>query len=56
MGVSLLLTPHSAFADQRDFTLVNATGFTITHVYVSASDRSTWQEDLLGRDVLPAGG
>ncbi len=55
MGATLLLTPHSAFADQRDFTLINGSPFTITHVYVSASDRPTWEEDLLGRDVLPAG-
>ncbi len=55
LGGAVLLSPHSAFADQRDLTLVNRTGQTITHVYVSASDRGSWEEDVLGRNVLPAG-
>jgi hypothetical protein len=55
LGLTLLFAPRGALADERDFTLVNASPFTITHVYVSASDRSSWEEDLLGNSVLPSG-
>src|SRR3954451_19685041 len=47
---AMLLAPPSASADQRDFTLVNNTGRTITNAYVSSSNNGNW-----GRDVLPAG-
>ena len=52
---AMLLAPHSASADQRDFTLVNRTGRTITHTYVSPSASDRWGHDVLGSDVLPAG-
>ena len=55
VGATLLLTPHSAFADQRDFTLVNQSGNTVRSVYVSASNHRSWEEDVLGSDVLPSG-
>ena len=55
IGITLLLTPHSAFADNRDFTLVNRSGQTIRSVYVSASNHSSWEEDVLGSDVLRNG-
>jgi hypothetical protein len=55
VGATLLLTPHSAFADQRDFTLVNRSSQTIRNVYVSASDHRSWEEDVLGSDVLLSG-
>lgn len=41
-----------AFADPRDFTLINNTGQVITEVYVSPSNQTDWGEDVLGRDVL----
>jgi hypothetical protein len=52
---AMLLLPHSASADQRDFTLVNQTGRTITNAYVSRSSSNQWGRDVLGRDVLLAG-
>src|SRR5881392_1641445 len=52
---AMLLAPHSAFADQRDFTLVNQTGRTITNAYVSSSANTNWGHDVLGRDVLLPG-
>lgn len=39
----------------QDFTLVNALGFNIHAVYVSAADDESWEEDVLGRDVLEDG-
>ena len=53
--VALMLVAVSAapaFADPRDFTLINNTGQVITEVYVSASNQTDWGEDVLGRDVL----
>jgi hypothetical protein len=52
---AMLLAPHSASADQRDFTLINQSGRTITNAYVSPSSSDRWGHDVLGSDVLPAG-
>lgn len=38
----------SAFAGDADFTLVNATGYTINEVYVSAANKEAWGKDILG--------
>lgn len=40
---------------RQDFTLVNGTGYEIAEVYVAPSASNDWEEDVLGRDVLPAG-
>lgn len=50
------LSAQQALADPRDFTLINESGVTLTHVYVSPSDVTSWEEDVLGADVLPPGG
>jgi hypothetical protein len=42
-------------ADPRDFTLVNASGSAIYYIYVSPTDTSDWEEDVLGSDVLMSG-
>ena len=57
LAVMAMSALHAAptFADQRDFTLVNAGARTIYEVYVSSSDTTSWEEDVLGSDVLPAG-
>ena len=44
-----------ALARDQDFVLLNQTGYTIEQVYVSASSEDRWEEDVLGRDTLPAG-
>jgi len=49
------LVPSTTYAADQDFTLVNATGYTIEQVYVSPSKSSDWEEDVLGRDVLADG-
>jgi hypothetical protein len=41
-----------AFADPRDFTVINDTSVVLTHVYVSPSDTDAWGDDILGRDIL----
>jgi hypothetical protein len=55
LAAALLVAPRNAFADPRDFTLINSSNITIVQVYVSASNRSSWEEDLLGRGVLLPG-
>ena len=44
-----------AAAGTQDFTILNNTGYPIERVYVSSSAKDEWEEDVLGRDVLPAG-
>ncbi|CAN1210640.1 Argininosuccinate lyase [Tumidithrix helvetica PCC 7403] len=51
LPVSFLSAP-SAFADRRDFTFINNTSQSIMHLYVSDSGSNSWEEDVLGRDVL----
>ena len=51
----MMFAPHSASADQRDFTLLNHTGRTITNAYVSPSFSDYWGPDVLGQDVLLPG-
>jgi hypothetical protein len=45
----------SVLADPRDFDLVNNTSITIVRAYVSATDVDSWEEDVLGEDVLYPG-
>ena len=44
-----------AEAGRQDFTFVNYSGRTIYRLYVSRSDHSGWEEDLLGNGVLRHG-
>ena len=44
-----------AQAGQQDFTLVNRTGYTVSHVYVSAASTNSWEEDVLGESTLEDG-
>jgi hypothetical protein len=55
IGTTLLLTPHSASADQRDFILRNASNSTITRVYIAPSASNNWGDDQLGDAVLRPG-
>ncbi|HLH26726.1 MAG TPA: hypothetical protein VK066_29735 [Chloroflexota bacterium] len=50
-----LLAPHSAFADQRDFSVVNHSGTVITQLYVSPSASNRWGVDQLGSAVIRPG-
>lgn len=52
----MAMTAHRTLAaDVRDFTLINSSSYTIVHLYVSPSDVDSWQEDVLGTDVLNPG-
>ena len=50
-----LLSATPAFAQSRDFVLVNKTGKAVNEVYVSASATNDWEEDVLGQDTLANG-
>lgn len=39
----------------RNVQIVNNTGFTMTNFYGSNAGANSWQEDILGVDVLPSG-
>jgi hypothetical protein len=54
-GALVATTATSAFADPRNFTVVNNSSLTITHLYVSTTDTQSWEEDILGKDVLGPG-
>lgn len=54
LALSLVTTLPAAALDRR-VTIVNNTGFTIVEFYGSNTGADTWQEDILGADVLPSG-
>jgi hypothetical protein len=39
----------------RNVRIVNSTGYTMTHFYGSNAGTSSWEEDILGVDVLYSG-
>ncbi len=53
--VALFCTGSVALAGKQDFSLTNATGYTISEVYVSPSSSGDWEEDVMGRDILDDG-
>lgn len=42
---------------QQDYyvEVTNQTGYTIVYMYVSPGDARSWEEDVLGENVLPSG-
>lgn len=44
-----------AHAQDRRVEIINQTGFTMTHFYGSNKGSKSWEEDILGQDVLPSG-
>jgi len=54
-AAALFLTHGAALAGQQDFTIVNKTGYPLKHIFVSESKSNSWDEDVLGRDILNDG-
>ena len=50
-----LATALPAAALDRRVTIINNTGFTIVEFYGSNTGSNSWEEDILGQDVLPSG-
>lgn len=44
-----------AIADDLEFVLINSSGFTLVEFYTSPADVGSWEEDILGNDVLDSG-
>ncbi len=57
LGVIAMFVTATAFAraGKQDFVLHNETGVEIHEVYVSPVTAGDWEEDVLGKDTLPAG-
>ena len=53
----LALAPAAALAQQakQDFTLINRTGYEISHVHVAPTKSDEWGDDVLGQDTLGYG-
>jgi hypothetical protein len=50
---TMLASP--ALALDRKVTIINNTGFTMTNFFGSNTGSNSWEEDILGQDVLPSG-
>jgi hypothetical protein len=48
-------TSSTAMAQDRRVEVVNSSGRTMREFYASNVNRSSWEEDILGRNVLPSG-
>lgn len=55
IAATAFLFANPAFAGSQDFSIVNATGYNLKHIYVSESNNDNWDEDILGRDLLNDG-
>jgi len=52
---SIALAAAPANAQDRHVEIVNETQHGIVHFYASNVDRGSWEEDILGENVLPVG-
>jgi hypothetical protein len=50
-----LSVPDITAAEDRRVRIVNGTNVTLTSFYASNTKRKSWEEDILGSSVLPAG-
>ena len=58
LGAALALSSlytAPAQAEDRRVRIINDTRHTMVRFYASNSSRTTWEEDILGQRVLPAG-
>ena len=51
--LSLVLLPAAALADK--VVIENNTGSALAELYISNADTNSWEEDVLGRDVVAPG-
>jgi outer membrane lipoprotein-sorting protein len=55
LALLLALLPAAALAEDYYVEISNETGYTIYYVYVSPDDSDSWEEDVLGKEVLMDG-
>jgi hypothetical protein len=54
-GAAILAPVLAYAAEDRRVEVVNASGRELREFYASNSQRSNWEEDILGQDTLPSG-
>ena len=54
-GLFFLVSAAPSQAENRNVRIINETGSTMMEFYASNVGETSWEEDILGRDVLPAG-
>ena len=54
--VFALSVPDIAAAADRRVRIINNSNATLSQFYASNANRRSWEEDILGSSVLPAGG
>ncbi|MGO4853776.1 hypothetical protein [Phaeovulum sp. W22_SRMD_FR3] len=54
-GLLIATTAVPTLALDRRVKIVNNTGYTMTEFYGSNKGTDSWEEDILGADVLPSG-
>lgn len=55
LGLALVASATTAYALDRRVRIHNDTGYVMREFYASNVDTKSWEEDILGRDVLPSG-
>jgi hypothetical protein len=55
VAAALAMVPSVALADSLVFKLINKSSFVITELYASPNNVKSWEEDILGADVLGSG-
>ncbi len=55
LALLFLAIPAGTYAGVQDITIVNRTGVYIYGLYISPSNSESWEEDLMGMDVLAPG-
>jgi hypothetical protein len=55
MSAFALSMPDTAAAEDRRVRIINDSNVTLSRFYASNAGRRSWEEDILGRSVLPAG-
>jgi hypothetical protein len=57
VALAVLLVGFNVAAVAADYyvEITNNTGYTIMYMYVSPAKSDSWEEDVLGDDVLPSG-
>jgi hypothetical protein len=55
LAAASLFGATSAQAEDRHVRIINETSHTIVRFYASNTARTSWEEDILGDDVVPPG-
>jgi hypothetical protein len=48
----LAVVTQTAIAGEQDFQLYNRTGVDIYAIYISPSGEESWEEDIMGQDIM----